>query len=58
MNLFQTREFKPDSFVYIITFFRLRMTKCLLVKWRHYALYAHQLCVLCFPNHTAMSAHL
>ncbi len=22
------------------------MTKCLLVKWRHYALNAHQLCVL------------
>lgn len=32
--------------VYIITFFRLSMTKCLLVKWRHYALNAHQLCVL------------
>lgn len=46
MNLFQSREFKPESCVYIITFFRLSMTKCLLVKWRHYALNAHQLCVL------------
>lgn len=36
----------PESFVYIITFSRLSMTKCLLVKWRHYALNAHQLCVL------------
>lgn len=44
MNLFQSIEFKPGIFVYIVTFFRLSMTKCL--KWHHYALNAHQLCVL------------
>lgn len=46
MNLFQRREFKPERVVYIITFFRVSMTKCLLVKWRHYDLNTHQLCVL------------
>lgn len=60
MNFFQSREFSPESFVYIVTFFRLSMTKRLLVKWRHCDLNAHQLCVLIsIPlNHTAMSAHL
>lgn len=46
MSLFQSTEFKAESFVYIVTYFRLSMTKCLLVKWRHYVLNAHQLCVL------------
>lgn len=41
----QSREFKPECFVCIITFFRLSMTKCLVVIWRQYAINVHQLCV-------------
>lgn len=37
---------KQSAGVYVTTFLRRSMTKCLSVKWRHYALNAHQLCVL------------
>lgn len=39
-------ENSNQSVIYIITFFWVSMTKCLLVKWRHYALNVHQLRVL------------
>ena len=37
---------KQSAGVYVTPFLRLSMTKCLLVKWRHYTLNTHQLRVL------------